>query len=302
MLINYDLLRTLLAIGGSPTFAQAATKLQLTPSAVSHQVRALEAQLGFAVFERVGRASRLTVEGQQLLELLREHFLPIEEALAGIRDEQRTVQGAVSLAGPMPFARTWLRPRIVRLMRSYPELVLNVRFGVPSALTLGLLEGSLDFAILSEAPISPLLAYEKLFVETFVAVCSPEYWAGSPPAHTAKQLAEERYIVFSDALPMHGLWWRAKFGKAPLPTKVVCRIANIDEMLYLVEQGLGIAVLPNYAVAAGLEAGRLVPVGATPARATGLEAPQNPLHLVWRRARAESARLKVVRSGLLAAK
>ncbi|MEO6601865.1 MAG: LysR family transcriptional regulator [Polyangiaceae bacterium] len=299
MLINYDLLRTLLAIGGSSTFAQAAAKLQLTPSAVSHQVRALEAQLGFAVFERVGRASRITAEGQQLLDVVREHFLPIEEALAGIRDDQRIVQGTVNLAGPMPFARTWLRPRVVRLMRSYPELVLNVRFGVPSTLTLGVLDGSLDFAILSEGPDSPLLAYEKLFVETFVAVCAPHYWAGAPPAQAAKQLAEQRYIVFSDALAMHALWWRATFGKAPLPSKVVCRIANIDEMLYLVEQGLGIAVLPNYTVAEGLAAGRLIRVGAKSTRAIG--APQNPLHLVWRKARAETTRLKVVRSALLAA-
>ncbi len=300
MLINYDLLRTLLEIGASSTFAQAAAKLQLTPSAVSHQVRALEAQLGFAVFERVGRASRLTVEGQQLLDVVREHFLPIEEALAGLRDDQRTVQGSVSLAGPMPFARTWLRPRLVRLMRTYPALVLNVRFGVPSALTLGLLDGSLDFAILSETPDSPLLAYEKLLVETFVAVCSPKYWGGAPPAHTAKQLAEQRFIVFSDALPMHALWWRATFGKAPLPSNVVCRIANIDEMLYLVEQGLGIAVLPNYTVAEGLAAGRLTRVTTKPARATHVGAPQNPLHLVWRKARAETTRLKVVRSVLLA--
>lgn len=300
MLINYDLLRTLLEIGACSTFAQAAAKLQLTPSAVSHQVRALEAQLGFAVFERVGRASRLTVEGQHLLEIVREHFLPIEEALAGIRDDQRTVRGTVSLAGPMPFARTWLRPRIVRLMRSYPALALNVRFGVPSALTLALLDGSLDFAIVAETPESPLLAYEKLFIETFVAVCAPQYWAGAPPPQTAKQLSEQRFIVFSDALPMHALWWRATFGRAPLPHNVVCRIANIDEMLYLVEQGLGIAVLPDYAVAEGLAAGRLARVRAKTARSAHAEAPQNPLHLVWRKARTETTRLKVVRSALLA--
>jgi len=159
MLINYDLLRTLLEIGACSTFAQAAAKLQLTPSAISHQVRTLEAQLGFAVFERVGRAARLTVEGQQLLEVVREHFVPIEAALAGIRDDQLTVRCTVSIAGPMPFARTWLRPRVVRLLQTYPDLVLNVRFGVPSALSLGVLDGSLDFAILGETPDSPLLAH-----------------------------------------------------------------------------------------------------------------------------------------------
>ncbi|MEP7050757.1 MAG: LysR family transcriptional regulator [Pseudomonadota bacterium] len=300
MLINYDHLRTLLEIGASATFAQAAAKLTLTPSAVSHQVRALEAQLGFAVFERVGRASRLTPEGQQLLDVVREHFPPIEEALAGIRDDQRTVQGSVSLAGPMPFARIWLRPRVVRLMRAYPALALNVRFGVPSALTLGLLDGSLDFAILAEAPDSPLLAFERLFVETFIAVCAPAYWAGAPPARTVKQLSEQRFIVFSDALAMHAAWWRATFGKAPLPHNVVCRIANVDEMLYLAEQGLGIAVLPNYVVTESLAAGRLVPVRAKPARSRQLGAPQNPLLLAWRKARAETARLRVVRSALLA--
>ena len=71
-------------------------------------------------------------------------------------------------------------------------------------------------------------------------------------------------------------------------------------MLYLVEQGLGIAVLPDYAVAEGLAAGRLARVRAKTARSTHAEAPQNPLHLVWRKARTETTRLKVVRSALLA--
>jgi DNA-binding transcriptional LysR family regulator len=268
---------------------------------VSHQVRTLEAQLGFSLFARTGRVSRLTAEGQQLLEVVREHFTPIEDALAGIRHDRAAVRGTVNLAGPMPFARDWLRPRLVRLMRQYPDLVLNVRFGLPSALTLGVLEGTLDFAILSETPDSPLLAHETLFVEAFIAVCSPSYWGEASLTPTAKQLAAHRFIVFSEALPMHAVWWRANFGNAPLPTNIACRIANIDEILYFVEQGMGVAVLPNYIVADSVAEGRLRQLDAPGGRAGRFGAPRNALNLVWRKGRVDSARVKVVRSALLAA-
>jgi DNA-binding transcriptional LysR family regulator len=78
MLINYELLRTLLEAGLAPTFAEAAKRRRVTPSAVSHQIRALEAQLGVPLFERVGRNARLLPVGEGLVRALRESFKRID--------------------------------------------------------------------------------------------------------------------------------------------------------------------------------------------------------------------------------
>ena len=147
MLINYGLLPTLCELGSGRTFAEAATRLRLTPSAISHQMRTLEAQLGFRLFERVGRRAKLTAEAQQLVAVVAQHLSPIDAALEALLDDGKTVRGVVRVGGVLPFSRLWLRPRIARLMRRYPELELSVSFGAPSVLVPKLQSGLLDLVL-----------------------------------------------------------------------------------------------------------------------------------------------------------
>lgn len=296
MLINYALLPTLCELGSGRTFAEAATRLRLTPSAISHQMRALEAQLGFRLLERVGRRARLTPEAQRLVAVVAQHLSPIDEALEALLDQGQAVRGAVRVGGVLPFSRMWLRPRLAPLLKRHPELQLSVSFGAPSVLVPKLQSGSLDLAILAEDVESPLLATRRIFVEEFWAVCSERYLAGATPPSTAKDFEQQRYIVYDDSRPMHDTWWRSVVGRraAPAPS-VACSIANLDEMLHLVEQGFGVAVLPNYLVADLVDRGKLLRLGARK------PAPRNEVRLVWRKSSVETARFKVVRTALLAA-
>jgi DNA-binding transcriptional LysR family regulator len=294
VLINYGLLPTLCELGSGRTFAEAAARLRLTPSAISHQMRALEAQLGFRLFERVGRRAQLTPEAQRLATVIGQHLSPIDDALEALLDDGKTVRGIVRIGGVLPFSRRWLRPRLARLMRSHPELQLSVSFGPPSVLLPKLQSGLLDLALMAEEVESPLLASRSVFVEEFWAVCAPGYLQGAAPPSTAKELEQQRYIVYDESRPMHDAWWRSVMGRRAAPPRVVCSIANLDEMLYLVEQGAGVAVLPNYLVAELVSRGKLLRVGARK------QVPQNPVRLAWRKSAIETSRFKTVRDALLA--
>ena len=293
MLINYGLLPTLCELGSGRTFAEAAERLRLTPSAISHQMRTLEAQLGFRLFERVGRRAKLTAEAQALVAVIAEHLSPIDEALEALVDDGASVRGVVRLGGVLPFSRLWLRPRVTRLIRLYPELRLSLSFGPPSLLVPKLQSGLLDLVIMANEVDSPLLAARQIFVEEFWAVCSESYLAGASPPSTARQLEQQRYIVYDESRPMHEAWWRSVLGrKAAAPPNVVCSIANLDEMLHLVEQGVGVAVLPNYLVRDLVSRGKLLRLAARKA------APQNPVRLVWKKSSIETSRFKIVRDAL----
>ncbi len=294
MLINYGLLPTLCELGSGRTFAEAAARLRLTPSAISHQMRALEAQLGFRLFERVGRRAQLTPEAQRLAAVIGQHLSPIDDALEALLDDGKQVRGVVRLGGVLPFSRRWFRPRLARMMRSHPELQLSVSFGAPSVLLPKLQSGLLDLVLLAEEIESPLLASRSVFVEEFWAVCSPSYLQGASPPSTVKELEQQRYVVYDDSRPMHDAWWQSVMGRRAAPAHVVCSIANLDEMLYLVLQGTGVAVLPNYLVAELVGRGKLLRLGARK------QGPQNPVRLVWRQAAIETSRFKVVRDALLA--
>jgi LysR family glycine cleavage system transcriptional activator len=297
MLINYALLPTLCELGSGRTFAEAATRLRLTPSAVSHQMRALEAQVGFRLFERVGRRATLTPEAQRLVSVIADHLPPIDEALEALLDDGTTVRGGVRIGGALPFSRLWLRPRVTRLMRRYPELRLSLSFGPPSALLPRLHSGLLDLVIMAEQVESPLLAARQIFVEEFWAVCSERYLAGAAAPASVKELQQQRFIVYDENRPMHDAWWRSVAGKKSVaPADIACSVANLDEMLHLCEMGFGVAVLPNYLVSEAVARGKLVRLLAR------RMAPQNPVHVVWRKNAIETSRFKVVHAALIAPK
>lgn len=301
MLVNREGLWTLLEVSRAGTHAAAAARLGVTPSAVGQQLKALEAQLGLVLFERVGRRARLTAAGAALVARLGEHLVAVDAAVEQARAEHSEVRGEVTLGGPAPFSRVWLRPRLPPLLARHEGLRLTVRFDVPSALTRRLLGGELDLAILAAPPDGAALELHPIAQEEFIAVASPHYLRERGVPRTAADFSAHPYIAFDADLAMLTPWWRAAFGlKAPLPERVVCRIANLDEMLALAEAGCGIAVLPDYHVESALRAGRVQAL--VPERRRGsLRQPRGTLWLAWRRAAAPTARFLAVRDGLLGA-
>lgn len=295
MLINQELLRTFLVAAETETFGEAARRRHVTKSAISQQIKALEGQLGTALFERVGRHARLTGAGQRLAEVLRPHLEAIDDALATVRATGREVEGEIRIGAPRPFARHWLRPRLVGLLAEHPRLQATVVFGTPTQLERQLVERGLDLALLVRSTELPTLEVTPVYTETFMAHAAPTYLREHGTPATLDELAEHRFIVFDDDLPMHAPWWRATFGpRAGLRGEVVARIASLDEMLALAEAGLGIAVLPDYVTAPARERGTV--------RALGLGAKRPParnrITLAWRRSVVPTATFEAVREAL----
>src|SRR5690348_2999423 len=106
-------------------YSRAAEELFITHSAVSHQIKALEAELGVKLFRRSGRAMLLTAEGQKLHAHVREAFARLKRGLAELRPERRRATLTVSV---LPgFAARWLVPRLPEFYRRHPELDVNLR-------------------------------------------------------------------------------------------------------------------------------------------------------------------------------
>jgi DNA-binding transcriptional LysR family regulator len=299
MLGNHEALWTLWEVSRAGTQAAAAARLGITASAVGQQLKALERHVGVALFERVGRRARLTPAGEALVARLGEHLPALDAAVEAASEAQRAVRGEVSLGGPWPFFRYWLRPRLPGLLTRHPELRLDVRFDVASRVSRRLLDGELDLGLLGTLPEAPGLEVRPVAQEEFVAVASPGYLKKAGVPRTAKDFGARRYIAFDADLAMLAPWWRAAFGaKEPLPTQVVCRVANLDEMLALVEAGAGLAVLPDYLVASAVRERRVVTLTPEPVRRSGRR-PRGTLYVAWRKAAAPTARFIAVRQWLL---
>lgn len=291
--LNLERLQTFVVAARAPTFAEAARLRGVSVSAISQQVKALEAQLSQPLFERVGRRVRLTSDGRALLQVASEHLGALDEAVKKLTATRTQVDGTVSLGSPRTFGKRWLEPRLPRLLERFPSLSVRLELDVPTVLEARLHEGALDFAILVRPHQRSGLLSSVLEQERFVAVCAPALLRSTAPLD-AKALALERWLVFDADRPMHDKWWRATFAVAPPQLTPVAFVPSLELLAGLAERGAGLVVLPEYVVHDALEAGRLVLVPVTARRAS-----LNSLFLCWRRSLVDSARLDAVRAALL---
>jgi LysR family glycine cleavage system transcriptional activator len=241
-------LRTLEAAVRRGSFRDAAAELGLTPSAVSHHVRALEAGLGVVLFDRLHRRVVPTAAGRTLAEGLRAGF----GTIAGAYAAARAPGGRLVVSAAPNFAARWLLRAVPALRRE--GIALEVEGSAAFADVEG---GACDVAIRMAPRPPPRLAATRLATSPVVLVASPR-WPGarrglSPDAIAAGPLLglTVRPGFWGDALRALG---------AGAPTGPQVRFDSFDAALQAAEGGHGIGFAPEIVVAERVAAGALVVV------------------------------------------
>ncbi|NKC17183.1 MAG: LysR family transcriptional regulator [Gammaproteobacteria bacterium] len=121
---HYEGLRTFCVVARHGRISSAAEELNLTKGAVSHQLKALEAELGFDVFDRQPRGVRTTPKGQHLLHTARSAFDMLDRQIGNLREEQRR---AVTLGLSTYLAPRWLSSHLTSFIQAYPGLRLHIQ-------------------------------------------------------------------------------------------------------------------------------------------------------------------------------
>ena len=151
-LIDVDQLRAFIAIAETGSFTKAADVVNKTQSAVSMQMKRLEERVGKAIFARDGRASKLTEDGDRLLDFARRIVKLNVEALTAFNDKEMV--GRVRLGLPDDYADRYLPEIMARFSRAYPGVELTVMCH-PSVDLVDLIDGNeLDLAIVTDCGTS----------------------------------------------------------------------------------------------------------------------------------------------------
>lgn len=230
-------------------FAQAAEALCVTPSAVSHRIRQLEAQLGTALFERSSVGVRLTTAGRMYLDSVREAFEKLAHAGAVIKPERERLR----LSLPPTFARQLLMARLPDYLRAHPEVELEVHLSIPLQ---DVTAEAADIEVRWGLGHYPDRVVRKLFDDTVVPLAAPSWIAARAPTGMADLAGAE--LLRSPLLP-----WRPCFAAAGLDWPEPERGAVFNDLGMLLEvaaAGLGVAVGTRRLSAAWVETGRLVPL------------------------------------------
>jgi len=233
------------------SFKAAAEELCITPSAVSHQIKALEEQLGVALFERGVRTMKLTDAGGHYLEQVSEIFSKLETVTEQLK--VRYGRSILRLNVPPFFANALLLPRLASFTQAREETDIRIETtsSAPKALPP---EADLSI-VLGTGPWEGLTVHE-LFAQSFIAACSPSF------------LAEHRIEVHEDLngknLLLHeerrDAWerWAMGLKMEPIRPARLVRLNTMSDVVRAAEQGVGVALVPSRLSADRFAAGGLV--------------------------------------------
>jgi len=167
-------LRAFEAAARLENFTRASEELNLTHSAISHQIRALEESTGRKLFQRQGRQMVLTDAGRLLSEQVRLALEDLDRALRLTRRERKRSIQTLRVSAPPSFAGAWLVPRLYEFHAQHPQLEISLR----TTHELNELDfDEADVAIWYGRRQNPGLEYEKLLDEVTFPVCSPAFLA-----------------------------------------------------------------------------------------------------------------------------
>lgn len=246
-------LRAFESAGRHLSFTLAAKELNVTPGAISRQIKLLEDTFGFQLFERKGGALEATPRCKVYAQSLSDVFSRIETATNILRDSERERELCVSAS--VTFTLLWLVPRMTHLHARHPEWTLRLTAAVPPPrLNDG---GEADVFIQLNDGTQTDLKCERLLGNDLVPVCSPALLASGPPLETPSDLAHHR-LLHSLLRPRHWPDWLAATGTTDvdgsggtfLGTSALCYQAAIE--------GLGVAMAQVNFVIDDIVAGRLV--------------------------------------------
>jgi len=253
---SLNALRAFEAAARFGSLSQAAAELHVTHSAVSHQIKALEAELGVALFRRVGRGVEANAVGQQLEAALGDAFARIGRAVLQARRGDRA--GILTVSVEPSFAVRWLVLRLGRFRAANPDI--DLRLSATGDLA-DFVREDVDVAIRHGRGDWPGLAAERLMGAPMFPVCSPGLLANGPALRLPADLRHHT-LLHEDGED----YWREWLAAAGAGEVEVGRGPRFDDghlALAAAGAGQGVALSDDALAAAEIAAGRLMRLFAT---------------------------------------
>lgn len=246
---NLAALRAFEAAARHQNFSRAAEEIHLTHGAISHQVRALEEELGLQLFARNGKRIAITPAGQQFAAVIRGALTLIADAAQSLKESRQ--QQRLAITALPSFAARWLSPRLGQFIEQYPELEVNLQSS--NHLT-DFIKESVDLGIRFGMGKYPGLQSEYLMHDSYYPVVSPHFNGGALPS-TPEQLARSP-LLRCDLEPWEP-WFRLAGLENPEPTGGLV-FQDSSMLARAAVDGQGIALGRHAIVERDLASGQLV--------------------------------------------
>ncbi len=288
--MDWDKLRVFHAVAEAGSFTHAGDTLNLSQSAVSRQISALEEALQVPLFHRHARGLILTEQGDQLNRTVREVFAKLAMTEALLTESKEKPAGRLKVTTTAGFGTTWLAPRVGDFLATYPDVSMSL---ILDDQDLDLAMREADVAIRMHPPKQPDLVQRHLLSIQWEVFASAAYLKKHGVPNRAEDLDNHRIILFGDYHPpVPDINWLAEAGCKPgQPRRAMLEVNSLHGILLAIRSGLGVGVLPDYMHAETEGLVRVLP---------DVKAPRVDAYFVYPEELRNSKRVAVFRDFLLA--
>lgn len=262
--MDWDKLRIFHAAAAAGSFTHAGESLGLSQSAVSRQVGALELDLETPLFHRHARGLMLTEQGELLYRTVQEVMLKLDAARTRLSETREKPHGELRVTTTVGIGANWLTPRLGEFMDLYPDVQVRVILS-DDELDLSMREA--DIALRMREPSQPDLIRRRLFTVHYHLYASQDYLERHGQPRSVDDLDRHRILAYGvpTASFLNNLNAALTLGReSRKPRAPALTVNNINALRKAVDNGVGIAVLPDYMIEENSRLVQLLPQAVTP--------------------------------------
>jgi LysR family transcriptional regulator for metE and metH len=244
------------AIAAAGSVTRAAERLNLTQSALSHQLRDIESRLGLQLFLRLGKKMVLTPAGDRVLASSRR----VLDELRLVEDELRVMgkngKGVLRLCTQCNTGYHWLPPLLQVFRRKFPGVEVQIAAQATRRPIAALLEGEIDLAVVTSSVDDKRIVTVPLFEDELCAVVAPDHPFAARAFVEPRDFADQHLYVYT-ADRRDSYTFTRIFTPAGVEPARVYEVPLTEAILELVKAGLGVSVMARWAIAPALRAGEV---------------------------------------------
>jgi len=258
------------AVAEEGSLTRAVDRLYLTQSALSHQLKEVESQLGAPLFHRVNKKLILTGAGKIILKSAKRILKEIDDAEVEIKRYISGETGTIRLSTECYTCYHWIPPLLKDFNREFPNVEVRIYPEYTDNPLKELLNGRIDLAI-TNCPIDDNnIVYKELFTDEQVVVVPADHSWTNKNYVTAKDFANETLLIYSNPIEASSLY-RNILQPADVKPKKVIPIQLTEASVEMIKARMGVKVMARWAIKPYLRSERIAAVPIT----------KNGLHRTW---------------------
>ena len=254
--MDINQLEVLLTVAQEQSFSRAAQVLHRTQPAVSQAIRRLELELGEPLFDRSSKDGTLTAAGRVLHEFAQQMLNLRQGAHTALRELKDLQRGKLALSAN-EYTVMYLLPILPVFRARHPHIKVEVKRSLASRIPSQILDRDVEIGVVSYKPGDSAIASVAVLTDELVLVVAPDHPLARKEVVSIRELGAESFIAHNVPSPYREKVVRT-FEKYKTPLNISIEMPTLEAIKRLVEQGMGVALIPRLATQAELAGKQLM--------------------------------------------